>query len=158
MADKVIYPGTFDPVTFGHIDIIKRCVKLFDEVVIAVAINDDKNPLFNVEERVELINQSIKGMNSVKVVSFSGLLVEYAKELNINTVIRGIRAFSDFEFEFQMALTNRKLCDEVETIFMMPNEQYSYISSRAIKEICKLGGDVNCFVPECVSQKLKEKI
>jgi len=154
----VIYPGTFDPITYGHIDIIKRCFTCFDKVIIAIATNETKKPLFSVKERKKMVEESVKGIGDIEVDCFSGLLVDYAKSKNIKNIIRGLRALSDFEFEFQMVLTNRKLWKEMETIFMMPNEEFSYISSRAIKEICALGGDVSHFVTPSVEKKLKEKL
>ncbi len=155
---KVIYPGTFDPITYGHIDIIKRCFNVYDEVIVAIADNEGKGPLLTLEERIDLVKKSVINIKNVSVESFSGLLMDYAFKKGIKSVIRGLRAISDFEYEFQMALTNRKLCPEIETIFMMPSEEYSYISSRSIKEICALGGDVLKFVPKHVEAKLREKL
>lgn len=143
---RAIYPGSFDPVTNGHLDVIERARKLFDEVVVAVAHNDQKKPLFSLEDRLELLRATV-GNERVKVASFDGLLVEFALEQEAIAVIRGLRAISDFEFEFQMALMNRKLEGRVETIFLMPKEEYTYLSSRIVKEIARLGGDIANFVP-----------
>src|SRR5947207_12025451 len=151
-----IYPGSFDPVTNGHLDVIERARKLFDEVVVAVAINDEKQPLFAPEERLALLREAITG-GGVRVAPMSGLLVEFAAAENANAVIRGLRAISDFEFEFQMALMNRKLDGAIETIFLMPKEEYTYLSSRIVKEIARLGGDVSSFVPACVAKALAKK-
>jgi len=153
-----IYPGSFDPLTFGHIDVLNRAVKLFDKVIVAVAINFEKAPLFSVEERVEMIKEVTKGNKKVEVDMFDGLLVDYAAKKKANIVLRGLRALTDFEYEFQMALTNRKLSEEVETVFMMPSESYSYLSSRVIKEIASLGGDVSDFVPKFIAQRLAQRI
>jgi pantetheine-phosphate adenylyltransferase len=155
----VIYPGSFDPLTNGHLDVIVRAAKLFDKVIVAVANNDQKNPLFSVAERVDLVSQSIKDLPShVEVDSFDGLLVDYVEKRGGQAIIRGLRAVSDFEFEFQLALMNRKLNERVETIFMMPKDTYTFISSRIVKEIARLGGDVNAFVPEQVRRALKSKL
>ncbi len=158
MCQKVIYPGTFDPVTNGHIDVIRRAVKLFGEVTVAVARNAQKNPLFSVEERVKFLMESVKGIDGVTVVSFRGLVVDFARRNNARIVIRGLRMVSDFEYEFQMALTNRKLDDSVETIFLMPSESFSYVSSKLLKEAAGLGADVSYFLPSCVEKALKKKI
>jgi len=152
-----VYPGSFDPVTYGHIDIIQRGAKIFDKVTVAVLINPNKNPLFTVEERVELIRQVTKEMPNVFVDSFHGLLVDYMVKKKANTIIKGLRAVSDFEYELQMASINRKLNDNIETFFMMTNNQYSYLSSSIVKEVARHHGPVNDLVPELVEQKLKEK-
>lgn len=152
-----IYPGSFDPVTNGHLDVIERASHLFDEVVIGVAHNDTKHGTFGIEERVRLIGEALPDvLANVSVVSFQGLLVEYAKKRKAVAVIRGLRAISDFEFEFQMALMNRKLEPTIETMFLMPKEEYTYISSRIVKEIARLGGSVSAFVPVCVEEALKK--
>ncbi len=153
-----IYPGSFDPVTYGHVDVIKRATKIFDNLVVAVAHNLEKNPLFSVEERLEMFKATLKDIRGVELDSFKGLLVDYAQRRKARVIIRGLRALSDFEYEFQMALTNRKICDHVETLFLMPSEQYSYLSSRMIKEIATLGGDVAPFVPDVVISMLRKKI
>ncbi len=155
--DKAIYAGSFDPVTNGHIDLVKRGLYIFDNLILAVAGNPHKNPLFSVEERVEMLKNTVGRMDGVEVDSFSGLLVDYASKKRIKIVLRGLRAVSDFEMEFQMALTNRRLNEKVETIFMMPKADYSFLSSRTLKEIVSLGGDVSKFVPLYVQKRLKEK-
>jgi pantetheine-phosphate adenylyltransferase len=157
-ANIAVYPGTFDPVTYGHIDIIKRAAKIYGKVVVAVAHNEDKNPLFSVEERVLMLKDSIKGIKNVVVDDFDGLVVNYVRRKGACVMIRGLRMISDFEYEFQMALTNRKLAEDIETIFMMPNESYSYISSKLIKEAAGLGADVKNFIPKKVQVLLKKKI
>ncbi len=144
---RAIYPGSFDPVTHGHLDVIERARKLFDEVIVAVAHNDQKKPLFPLEQRLEFLRSAINGRDRVQVASFDGLLVDFALKQEAIAVIRGLRAISDFEFEFQMALMNRKLEARVETIFLMPKEEYTYLSSRIVKEIARLGGDISSFVP-----------
>jgi pantetheine-phosphate adenylyltransferase len=152
-----IYPGSFDPVTNGHLDVIGRALKLFDEVIVAVAHNDEKQPLFSLEERLNLLHETAGKIDNVRIAQFKGLLVEFAKAKGAGAVIRGLRAISDFEFEFQMALMNRKLEAAVETIFLMPREEYTYLSSRIVKEIARLGGDVSSFVPACVVKALSRK-
>jgi len=154
---RAIYPGSFDPVTNGHLDVIGRARKLFDEIVVAVAHNDEKQPLFSLEERLALLHEALDKIDNVKVTQFEGLLVEFAIAQKAHAVIRGLRAVSDFEFEFQMALMNRKLEDGVETIFLMPKEEYTYLSSRLVKEIARLGGDVSRFVPRPVAEGLARK-
>ena len=154
---RAIYPGSFDPVTNGHLDVIERARKLFDEVVVAVAHNDEKQPLFSLKERLDLLRETAGTIGGVRIAEFSGLLVEFARAESAGAVIRGLRAVSDFEFEFQMALMNRKLDAEVETIFLMPKEEYTYLSSRIVKEIARLGGDVSSFVPACVAKALGRK-
>jgi pantetheine-phosphate adenylyltransferase len=157
MAEKALYPGTFDPITFGDIDLIKRTRKIFDHLVVAVADNPDKRPLFSVAERIEIIKEVTSEMDGIEVTSFSDLTARYAKGIEALVIIRGLRAVSDFEFEFQMALMNRKIEPTVETVFLMPNEKYSYLSSSLIKDIAKRGGDITCFVPPIVERKLKER-
>ena len=154
----VIYPGTFDPVTYGHIDLIRRALKLFDAVRVAVAANPGKLPLFSVEERVALIRQAVRGLGRVTVEGFDGLVVDYARAHGARVVLRGLRMLSDFEVEFQMALTNRKLDTRVETLFLMPSEEYAYLSSKLIKEAVSLGADVRAFVPPFVAQRLKRAL
>lgn len=155
---RAIYPGSFDPVTNGHLDVIERARKLFDEVVVAVAHNDQKQPLFSLEERLGFLREVTQQMEGVIVSPLGGLLVEFAVQQKARAVVRGLRAVSDFEFEFQMALMNRKLEGSVETIFLMPKEEYTYLSSRIVKEIARLGGDVSGFVPSCVVQMFGEKL
>jgi pantetheine-phosphate adenylyltransferase len=152
-----IYAGTFDPITFGHIDVLERACLLFDKVIISIAASSSKKTLFTVEERIGMINECTKNMASVKVESFNGLLVEYAKKRNAAAIVRGLRAISDFEFEFQMALTNRKIAENITTVFLMPNEKYSYLNSTLVREIALHDGDVSHFVPEYVIKQLKEK-
>jgi pantetheine-phosphate adenylyltransferase len=153
---RAIYPGSFDPVTNGHLDVIERACTLFDEVIVAVAINDQKQPLFAPDERLAMLRNAITNDN-VRVAPMEGLLVEFATSENARAVVRGLRAISDFEFEFQMALMNRKLDPDIETIFLMPKEEYTYLSSRIVKEIAKLGGDVSAFVPPQVAKALARK-
>jgi pantetheine-phosphate adenylyltransferase len=153
-----IYPGSFDPLTNGHLDVIERAAKLFDRVIVAVAKSDSKNPLFTLEERVDLVKGAVRRMKNVSADSFDGLLVDYVKKCRARAVVRGLRAVSDFEFEFQLALMNRKLNDQFETIFMMPKDTYTFLSSRIVKEIARLGGDVSAFVPVHVRQKLHRKL
>ena len=154
---RAIYPGSFDPVTFGHIDVIGRALRLFDEVIVAVAPSEGKSPLFPVVERLDLIRASLPGETRLSVKQFDGLLVDFVKAEKAAAVIRGLRAVSDFEFEFQMALMNRRLAPDVETIFLMPKEDYSYISSRIVKEVARLGGDVSGVVPAPVAAALRQK-
>ena len=157
MCQKAIYPGSFDPVTYGHLDIIQRAQRLFDTVVVAVARNSQKKPLFSVKDRLNMLRKATQGMDGVVVTDFDGLVVDYARKNNLGVIIRGLRMISDFEYEFQMALTNRKLAADVETIFLMPSEQYSYISSRLLKETAGLGADISSFVPGYVQEALKGK-
>ncbi len=157
--DKIaIYPGSFDPITNGHIDIIKRASLMFDKVIVAVAQNKNKKPLFSEQERVEMIRDSIVEIPHVSVDSFQGLLVKYAQETGSIAIIRGLRAVSDFEYEFQMALMNRKLAKDIITVFLMPHERYSYLNSSIVKELAMLDGDIDCFVPVHVKEKLLEKM
>ncbi|HOX09983.1 MAG TPA: pantetheine-phosphate adenylyltransferase [Candidatus Omnitrophota bacterium] len=158
MKNKAVYPGTFDPVTFGHIDLVKRALKIFDTVIIAVARNADKAPLFGVEERIAMLRQATRGMKGVVIESFDGLAVDYVRSKGSVVMVRGLRMISDFEYEFQMALTNRKIGQDIETIFMMPSESYSYLSSKLIKEAFALGADVKDFVPPFVARALAKKL
>ncbi|OEG00348.1 pantetheine-phosphate adenylyltransferase [Vulcanibacillus modesticaldus] len=152
-----VYPGSFDPVTYGHLDIIQRGSRIFDKVTVAVLINPYKNPLFTVEERVELIKEVTKDMPNVEVDSFHGLLIDYMRQKNANTIIKGLRAVSDFEYELQMASINRKLDENIETFFMMTNNKYSFLSSSIVKEVARHQGSVNDLVPEVVENALKGK-
>ena len=152
-----IYPGSFDPITNGHLDLVQRAAKLFDRVIVAVAVNEGKNPLFPLPERMELVKASLQAIPKAEADWFDGLLVDYVEKQGGQAIIRGLRAVSDFEFEFQLALMNRKLNERVETIFMMPKASYTFLSSRIVKEIARLGGDVGCFVPEPVRQALSAK-
>ncbi len=151
-----IYPGSFDPITKGHIDVLKKAVKLFDKVIIAVSINPSKNSMFTLEERVELIKQSTEGLNNIEVDSFTGLTAKYAKEKGACAIIRGLRAVSDFEYEMQMAQMNNSIYDEIETIFLVPKSKYNFISSSIVKEVSALGGDIDKFVTAPVSKSLRE--
>ncbi len=154
---RVIYPGTFDPVTNGHIDVIKRAIDLFDEVIVTVAKNPSKSSLFTVDERLIMLNESLKEFETVHVDSFDGLIVDHAKEVGAVGIIRGLRAISDFEYEFQMALMNRKLDEELRTIFLMPHEKYTYLNSTIVRNLSQFEGDVSDFVPPIVVKMLKEK-
>ena len=153
-----IYPGSFDPLTNGHLDVIERAAKLFDRVVVAIAINESKNPLFSLAERRELVSRSVEHLKNVEADTFTSLLVDYVEQRSGQAIIRGLRAVSDFEFEFQLALMNRKLNERVETIFMMPKDTYTFLSSRIVKEIARLGGDVSAFVPSHVKEALTKKL
>ena len=158
MCKTAIYPGTFDPVTFGHIDLIRRSREIFSEIIVAVARSTQKKPLFNLEERVQLLKKAVKGIDSVSVQPFEGLVVNFARKKHVNVFIRGVRMFSDFEYEFQMALTNRKLAADIETVYLMPQESYSYLSSRLLKEAAFLGADLSSFVPDFVAKALVKKL
>jgi pantetheine-phosphate adenylyltransferase len=155
---KAIYPGSFDPLTNGHLDLIERGSKIFDELVVAILINAEKDPLFTERERVEMLRATTKRFGNVSIDTFDGLLVDYVQQQKAQAVLRGIRAISDYEYELQMALMNRKLAPGVETIFMMPADTYSYVSSRLVKEVFRLGGSVNGLVPALVEQRLQDKI
>ena len=152
-----VYPGSFDPLTNGHVDIIQRGARLFDRIVIALLVNRDKAPLFSVEERLELTREVFSGEPNVEVDTFDGLLVDYARRRHANVIVRGLRAISDFEYELQMALMNRRLNDDIETVFMMPAEPYTYVSSRLVKEVFALGGSVAGLVPAAVEARLAAK-
>jgi pantetheine-phosphate adenylyltransferase len=153
-----IYPGSFDPPTNGHLDLIERGSKIFDELVVAILRNAEKTPLFSLGERRRMLEELTDGFRNVRVDTFDGLTVEYAAKVKAGAVLRGIRALSDYEYELQMALMNRKLRPNLETVFMMPAEQYSYLSSRLVREVARLGGDISGLVPELVEQRLKEKL
>ena len=155
---RAIYPGSFDPVTNGHLDIIARASRLFDEIVVAIARNIQKEGLFSREERIAMLETATEPFTNVTITWFDGLLVDYAREIRAIAIIRGLRAISDFEFEFQMALMNRKLNDSVETIFLMPKEDYTYLSSRIVKEIARLDGSVGAFVPDFIAEALHRKL
>ncbi len=154
---RAIYPGSFDPVTNGHLDVIERARKLFDEVIVAVAVNDQKQPFFSLDERLQMLRATAGGHDRVQILPLDGLLVDFAVKQNAIAIVRGLRAVSDFEFEFQMALMNRKLEATVETIFLMPKEEYTYLSSRIVKEISRLGGNIATFVPPLVVEAFAEK-
>jgi len=158
MATLAVYPGSFDPLTNGHVDIITRGARLFDRIVVAILVNAEKAPLFSMQERVEISRSVFADQPNVEVDTFNGLLVDYVERRKAQVIVRDLRAVSDFEFEFQMALMNRRLSPTVETVFMMPAEQYTYISSRLIKEVFALGGRVSGLVPELVEQRLRQKV
>ena len=155
---RAIYPGSFDPVTYGHLDLIKRALLIFDEVIVVVAINTEKQTLFTVDERLDFMRKAVGNLKGVQVDSLEGLTVKYAMAKKARTIIRGLRATSDFDYEFQMALTNRRLSKEVETVFLMPSESHFYLSSRLIKEIALLKGDISDYVPPYVAKKIREKL
>jgi pantetheine-phosphate adenylyltransferase len=152
-----IYPGSFDPITNGHLDVLQRAAKLFDKVILAVAVNAEKTPLFTLEERKALATEAVRDIANVKVDVFRGLLVDYVHQMSGDAIIRGLRAVSDFEFEFQLALMNRRLNERIETIFMMPKDSYTFLSSRIVKEIARLNGDITGLVPPNVQEALLEK-
>jgi pantetheine-phosphate adenylyltransferase len=152
-----VYPGSFDPLTNGHVDIIQRGLRLFDRIVVAILVNVEKAPLFSMQERVEIVREVFRNEPNVEVDTFEGLLVDYARRRQADVIVRGLRAVSDFETEFQMALMNRRLSSAIETVFMMPAEQYTYISSRLIKEVFSLGGRVSGLVPDIVEARLRDK-
>ena len=155
---RAIYPGSFDPVTHGHLDLIKRALSIFDEIIVVVAVNASKKTFFSAKERVDFMKRAVRHLRGVRVESHEGLTVEYAMKKRAGTLIRGLRATSDFDYEFQMALTNRKLSRKVETVFLMPSENHFYISSRLIKEIALLKGDISGYVPDFVALKIREKL
>lgn len=152
---RAVYPGTFDPITNGHLDIIHRAASLFDEIIVAVTTNPSKAPLFDVSERKTMITQVTDDMENVTVESFEGLLMNYAHERKAHVIVRGLRAITDFEYEFQMALVNRKLVNDIVTVFLMPNEKYTYLNSTIVKEVARFGGDVSSFVPPLVETRLR---
>ena len=152
-----IYPGTFDPITNGHLDIIKRASRLFDKIIVVISNNPHKNPLFSLEERSKLVQETVVSLITVDVDVFDGLIVHYAKKKGASVLIRGLRAVSDFDYEFQMALMNRKQMPELETVYLMPSEEYTYINSSIVKEVARLGGNIDCFLPSVVAEFLKKK-
>ena len=152
-----VYPGTFDPITNGHLDIIKRAGKIFDKVIVSIGINRGKTPLFSVDERKSMIEEATKTFDNVEVDVFQGLMVNYCKDKGASTIIRGLRAVSDFENEMQMALMNKKIGNDIETIFLMPNEKNTYLSSSIVREIARYGGEISLFVPECVKNEFEKK-
>ena len=158
MCQTALYPGTFDPVTNGHIDLICRAHEIFHDVIVAVAHNPHKKPLFSLEERMSMLKKATAGMDGVTVTHFDGLVVDFAHKMKTKVMVRGLRMLSDFEYEFQMALTNRKLSSDIETIFLMPHESYSYLSAKLIKEAALLGADLSDFVPDFVGQALRKKL
>lgn len=153
-----IYPGTFDPITFGHIDVIDRAIELFSQVIVLVAKNASKSPLFSIDERLGMIREVLRDKKGVSIDCFDGLLVEYARRHKAKVIVRGLRAMSDFEYEFQMALTNRKLAPSVDTVFLVPHEDYTYLTSSIVREVARLGGDVSDFVPTSVQRRLTQKL
>lgn len=157
MSKIAVVPGSFDPITMGHLDIIKRASKIFDEVKVVVMNNSSKNPLFNVDERVELIAEVTSSIPNVKVDTFGGLLIDYSKEVGANSIVRGLRAVSDFEYEMQITSMNRFLNEDIETLFMISNNQYSFLSSSIVKEVAKYGGNISGLVPQAVEDALKQK-
>lgn len=158
MPVKALYPGTFDPPTNGHVDLIQRGAKIFDHLTVAILINPVKNPLFSVEERVEMLRESTSSMGNVSVGTFNGLMVEFARQEGATAVLRGIRAISDYEYEFQMALMNRRLAPEIETVFLQPAGRYSFVSSRMLKEVFSVGGDVTGLIPPNVLKRLRARL
>ncbi len=158
MKNIAIYPGTFDPITNGHVDLVERASRLFNRVIVAVAVNSNKQPLFTLEERVSLSEQALAAYNNVEVRGFESLLTEFARKNDANVILRGLRAVSDFDYEFQLASMNRRIAADVESMFLMPDERYSYISSRIVREVASLGGDIKEFVPEIVAKALTKKL
>ena len=158
MSRSVIYPGSFDPVTYGHLDLIKRASHIFNKVIVAVIANSQKKMLFSCDDRIGMLQETTKDIKNVEIKVFDGLVIDFARKNDINVLIRGVRVFSDFEYELQMALTNRRLNEEIETLFLMPSEGYSFLSSSLIKEAAILGADISSFVPEYVEEKLKKKL
>jgi pantetheine-phosphate adenylyltransferase len=158
MSASALYPGTFDPPTNGHIDLIQRGAKLFDHLIVAILNNPGKDPLFTVEERVEMLRESTAALDNVSVATFDGLTVEFARQQGVSAILRGIRAISDYEYEFQMALMNRRLAPEIETVFLQPAGRYSFVSSRMLKEVFAFGGDVSGLVPPNVLKRLRGRI
>jgi pantetheine-phosphate adenylyltransferase len=160
MGTTALFPGTFDPITYGHIDLLGRACKLFERVIVTIAVNSSKRSVFTGDERVDLIRRSIAGQpwaGNVEIDQFQGLLIQYARQRNVRVLVRGVRQISDFEYEFRMALTNRRLAPEVDTVFLMPNEQLTFISASLVREIAQWGGDLSSFVPELVAEALKER-
>ena len=157
MGKRAVYPGMFDPITNGHLDLIQRSLRIFDELIVAVVANPGKSPLFTTKERLELIDEATVGLSNLRITSFDGLLIDLVERERADVIVRGVRAVSDFEYEFQMALMNRKLRNTIETVFMMPHERYTYISSRLIKEVASLGASVTGMVPPVVEKRLMEK-
>jgi pantetheine-phosphate adenylyltransferase len=158
MSVKALYPGTFDPPTSGHIDLIQRGAKIFDRVIVAILVNPVKNPLFTLDERVEMLKEATAGIGNVSVATFNGLMVEFARSQGATAVLRGIRAISDYEYEFQMALMNRRLAPDIETVFLQPAGRYSFVSSRMVKEVFSFGGDISGLVPSNVLKRLRARM
>lgn len=158
MSQTAIYPGSFDPITYGHIDLIKRAAHIFNEVIVAVAENSHKKTLFTLEERLDMLKESTKGLKRIRIEAFDGLVIEFARKKKVNVLIRGLRMISDFEYELQMALTNRRLNETIETVFLMPSEGYSFLSSTLLKEAASLGANISSFVPKFVERRIKERL
>jgi pantetheine-phosphate adenylyltransferase len=158
MPVKALYPGTFDPPTNGHVDLIQRGARMFDELIVAILINPVKNPLFTVEERAEMLKEATRALGNVRIATFDGLMVDFARQLEATAVLRGIRAISDYEYEFQMALMNRRLAPEIETVFLQPAGRYSFVSSRIVKDVFSLNGDVSGLVPPNVLKRLRGRM
>lgn len=158
MKKTVICPGSFDPVTLGHVDIITRAAKMFDRVIVAVLVNSSKTPSFSIDERIELLKESTIGLENVEIVSFNGLLAEYCRQHDVDAIVKGLRAVSDFEYEFQMALTNKKLNPGLETIFLTADANSMYLSSSMVREVASMGGDISNFVPACIHNKIVERL
>ena len=158
MNKTVICPGSFDPVTFGHLDVIKRAAKMFDHVIVAVLVNSTKSPCFSIEERMEFLREVTDGIDNVEIVSFKGLLAEYCRQRGVDAIVKGLRAVSDFEYEFQMALTNKKLNPQLETIFLTADADSMYLSSSMVREVASMGGDISNFVPACIHDRIVERI
>lgn len=158
MDKTVICPGSFDPVTLGHVEVIKRASKMFDKVYVAVLVNSSKTPCFSIEERIELLSDAVSGIDNVEIVSFEGLLAEYCRQKGVNAIVKGLRAVSDFEYEFQMAIANKKLNPQLETIFLTADSDSMYLSSSMVREIGSMGGDISNFVPACVHDRIVKKL
>lgn len=158
MSVSAMYPGTFDPVTHGHEDLVRRAARLFDRMVVAVAANPGKTPMFDLQQRVEMVEYALRDLDNIEVAGYEGLTIQFAQDHNLQTIVRGLRAVSDFEYEFQLASMNRRLTEDVETVFLTPTEQYTFISSTLVREIAVLGGDVSQFVSHDVEARLKEKV
>jgi pantetheine-phosphate adenylyltransferase len=158
MKNTAVYPGTFDPITFGHIDLVERAARIFDQIIVAVAANKNKNPCFTLEERIDYASQSLKKCNNVKVMGFEILLIDFMRQQQANIILRGMRVVSDFDYEFQLAGMNRHLAPDIESLFLMPAESYTYISSSFVREIAFLDGDVSSFVPDFIVKALKKKM
>lgn len=158
MKKTVICPGSFDPVTLGHLDVIKRAAKMFDHVIVAVLVNSTKSPSFSIEERMGFLSEVTEGLDNVEIVSFEGLLAKYCEQRGVDAIVKGLRAVSDFEYEFQMAITNKKLNPQLETIFLMADADSMYLSSSMVREVASMGGDISNFVPECIHDRIVERI
>lgn len=158
MPRTALYPGSFDPVSYGHLDLIKRATKIYDKVIVAVANNLHKKLLFSSDERVAMLREALRDFDRVDVVAFDGLVVDFARQNQIKVLLRGLRMVSDFEYEFRLALTNRRMADDIETVFLMPSEQFSFLSSTLLKELATMGADITAFVPPCVEKRLRERL